>query len=156
MPTNGIHLVLGISGICPFFSLHRHDTLHLLPLCLLPSPTGVYRFLTFVFSSYSICMYFLLVHNSTKKRRIFCTLYIFVCWRSVARLRIRNVGLIYQKQHFVLRCIVVCYVCFDKLCKWHAREACQAAKQMPFSPLLLGFFALLPLPIVQPAPFRLH
>lgn len=77
MPTNGIHLVLGISGICPFLPA---------PSATLLSPTVLvavsYRRLSFshfVFSSYSICMYFVLVHNSNKKRRILCTLYILVC-----------------------------------------------------------------------------
>lgn len=78
MPTNGIHLVLGISGICPFLPplLSFSPSLS---LCLLPCPTGVYRFLTSSFLRIRFACILCLSTIATKKRRIFCTLYILVC-----------------------------------------------------------------------------
>lgn len=76
MPTNGIHLVLGISGICPFLPPFLPLTVS---LCLLPCPTGVYRFLTSSFLRIRFACILCLSTIATKKRRIFCTLYILVC-----------------------------------------------------------------------------
>lgn len=73
MPTNGIHLVLGISGICPFLPPLT------VSLCLLPCPTGVYRFLTSSFLRIRFACILCLSTIATKKRRMFCTLYILVC-----------------------------------------------------------------------------
>lgn len=111
MPTNGIHLVLGISGICPFLAApSAPPPLSFHPLCLLPCPTGVYRFLTSSFLRIRFACILCLSTIATKKGE-FSALCISLCVpvslsQSVARLRIRNVGLIYQKQHFVLRCVL--------------------------------------------------
>lgn len=147
MPTNGIHLVLGISGICPFLPA---------PSATLLSPTVLvavsYRRLSFshfVFSSYSICMYFVLVHNSNKKRRILCTLYILVCACVFARLRIRNVGLIYQKQHFVLRC-VLCL--FWQIMQMACKRCLLSSRSSSYTDAFFGFASpIMLLPIVLPA-----
>lgn len=80
MPTNGIHLVLGISGICPFLAApSAPPPLSFHPLCLLPCPTGVYRFLTSSFLRIRFACILCLSTIATKKRRILCTLYILVC-----------------------------------------------------------------------------
>lgn len=152
MPTNGIHLVLGISGICPFLPA---------PSATLLSPTVLvavsYRRLSFshfVFSSYSICMYFVLVHNSNKKKaNSLHFVYPCVClclYHRVLQDYAYAMWVSYTKNSTLY--YVVYYVCFDKLCKWHARDAFFRVEAAATQMLFFGFASpIVLLPIVLPA-----
>lgn len=75
MPTNGIHLVLGISGICPFLPPFLSVSV---ALCFLPCPTGVYRFLTSSFPRIRFACILCLSTIPTKKGE-FSALCISLC-----------------------------------------------------------------------------
>lgn len=95
------------------------------PLCLLPCPTGVYRFLTSSFLRIRFaCILCLSTIATKKKANSLHFVYPCVClclYRRVLQDYAYAMWVSYTKNSTLY--YVVYYVCFDKLCKWHARDA---------------------------------
>lgn len=123
------------------------------PLCLLPCPTGVYRFLTSSFLRIRFACILCLSTIATKKGE-FSALCISLCVpvslsQSVADYTYA-MWVSYTKNSTLY--YVVYYVCFDKLCKWHARDASFRVEAAASQMLFFGFASpIVLLPIVLPA-----